>query len=370
MKSKMTPLGGKYTGIYTFKLGTEHRFRVNFSAVIHGKRRWIRRTCKTLPEAVETLTTLKAQHHLGNLPQAQSEKVRLGQMIDLLRAKQKRNRAPEGSLLYLQEIEDFFGRDLLVEALDEHWVSHFSEHLDKQKCKGTRKGLLGNKSKDHRLVMLRQLLNLAKKKGVIRVIPEVRLYRRYGKRDYSLDLPSFCRFAAVMPGPPNPHQAMMWMAFYTGQRKSDLLKMTWSQIKVTGQDWSLLRYRSSKNDRDLAIPIPKELTAALDALVPYRIPNNPWIFPNPRTHRPYTDLRKSLERASKIVGINPPVTLHMIRHLAADCAMMATGDRERTRQYMGWHSTAMVDIYTHGYTRAGDTTSKIAELVKDELEKE
>jgi len=362
-----TPLGGKYKGIYKMQTAEGTRYRVYFSAQIHGRRRFITRTCQTLTEAKDALTTLKAKSQLGNLPPRPADLPRVSDLVATMKAVKRRNRAPEGSFLYLAEIQEFFGPDTPVEKIDEVWVDAFKERLDNQERKGYRSGPLSNRSKDHRLMELRHLLRVANDKGIVKTIPRIRLYGKYGKRKYNVTREDFYRLVKLMPDSPKPHRAILWMAFFTGQRKSDLLRMRWEQIHSDGCSFRLIRYRSSKNSKDLAIPVPDLLQEELEKLVSARQQGNPWLFPNPKTGKPYTDLRSPLLHASTRLGIDPYISLHVIRHMAADGIMEATGDRGLVQAYMGWSSPAMVDVYTHSYNRAGDAAKKYNDLVTEEL---
>ena len=135
------------------------------------------------------------------------------------------------------------------------------------------------------------------------------------------------------------------MCLITGQRKTDLLNMRWDQVYGDGTTYKLIRYRSTKNQKDLSIPVPGILDREIQALSRNRN-GSPWLFQNPDTGLPMTDLKNPLATASRKLGLKP-VTLHMIRHLAADGIMEVTGHRADTQAYMGWSSPNMVDIYTN-----------------------
>ena len=160
------------------------------------------------PKRNRTLAGLKAQYQLGGLPRMRQDKPLLSEMVSIMKAIKRTNRDPKGHFRYLDEIMDFFGADTLVEAIDEIAIDRFRQQLDIQPKRGFHRGLLSNRSKDHRLVELRHLLKVAQEKGMIAHFPRIRLYGNYGKRSITLSRRDFYQLVELMPGPPKPHQAI------------------------------------------------------------------------------------------------------------------------------------------------------------------
>ena len=74
----------------------------------------------------------------------------------------------------------------------------------------------------------------------------------------------------------------------------------------------------------------------------------PWVFPNPRTQKPYTTvaliLRRALERAKITTG---DVTPHTLRHTAISRMIEAGYDDYAIMAISGHSSTRMLARYTH-----------------------
>ena len=335
--SLMKTQGPKYRGIYqkTTEAGT--RFIVQVS-VMHpdGKRQFVRRTCAGLAEALRVREKLVARKTLQALPKRRTDKVTIGHMCNTLRNIKRTGKNWENNRLYLNEIEAYFGPSRPLADIDEGHINGFRDFLDRQPKRGGKSGFLSNRSKDHRLQELRNLFNIAIEKGHLERAPRIRLFYGYGRRHYTLNLEAFGQLLAHMPGPPKPHRAILLMGLYTGQRASDLLRMRREQVDES------ISFRSSKTGGLFRIRTPEAVAAALGELPTV----GEWLFPNPKTREPYYDLRKPLTTASRSAGIDR-VTLHMIRHLAADEIAMITGNAMFVQKYIGWYSQSMVDNYTH-----------------------
>ena len=73
-----------------------------------------------------------------------------------------------------------------------------------------------------------------------------------------------------------------------------------------------------------------------------------WVFPNPRTGRPYTTVLKSLKRALERADIaTHDVTLHTLRHTALSRMLDQGYDDYTVMAISGHSSTRMLARYAH-----------------------
>lgn len=342
-KSRGTALGGKYSGIYEKTLATgEKRYLVRVSFRDQkGKRQNRSETVDSLQAALKLKKKATAKVVTGQLSQEAINVPTLGEMITIMTALKHDNRHTADNLRYLQELEDYFGRNTKLDRITEVKIRAYKDFLDRKPKRGRHKGLLSNRSKDHRLIELRHLLKVAHQKGRLKYVPLIRLYGRYGSRHFELDLEKFSALVEALPSAPRPHKAIILLGWVTGMRKSDLLTFKWEQYR-NGQ----LHFQSSKTaKRGFVVSCPEPLAVEISRLEPTR--QNAFMFVNPKTGKPYTDLKKPLETASRKVGLEKPVTLHMLRHLAGNEVAQITGNEMLTQRYIGWSSAKMVREYTH-----------------------
>ena len=73
-----------------------------------------------------------------------------------------------------------------------------------------------------------------------------------------------------------------------------------------------------------------------------------WVFPNPRTRKPYTSVLKTFKSALKRAQIGPgDVTLHTLRHTALSRMIDAGYDDYTVMAISGHSSTRMLARYAH-----------------------
>ena len=361
MSNRGIALKGKDVGIYVKVLKTgEKRYMVRITFIRKDGSEGCRtQTVSALREARKLRDLGKAKRTTGVLKETGGKKnTSLGEMVSLLRELKRDNRNWKDHERYLNELLAFFGENLPISSIDEARINRYKNHLDLQECGGVHSGVLSNQSKDHRLKELRSLLNIAHDRKLLERVPVFRLYRNYGEREYNLDLDVFHRLLGEMPEAPKPHRAILLMGLVTGMRKGDLLSFPWRQY-----DKGRIRFRSSKTQKkDFTVSAPKQLQEEMSRLWNYQYEMNilgEFAFLNPQTKKPYTDLSKSLERASRVIGLKRSVTLHMFRHLAGDQIAQVTGNEMFTQQYIGWSSPEMVRRYTHIQTWTHDVSQQL-----------
>jgi integrase len=156
---------------------------------------------------------------------------------------------------------------------------------------------------------------------------------------------------------------MLLMALNTGQRRGDLTKMTWSQVRDDH-----VVYRSSKTRKQgIIAPLMPVTKAALEEL--RGCFDSPFIFVNPRSGKPIFDIRVALSSACERAGVER-FSMHHLRHLATTVLLEATnGDRDLVKRVIGWSSMAMVDRYGHIGHRAIPAFENINEIVVNRWKK-
>lgn len=341
----------------------------------NGKRQRIRKTCRNLSEARQIRHEQRALNDLRRWDCKPRQTVTVNQIITLaleekVRSYHRRNPTLEKDAKpssyadmenRLVVVGNFFGGKTPIEKINEPWIDRFTDHLRRLPNQRRNKTSLSNQSIDHHLAELRYILRLAHRQEFISRMPHIPFLRNYGEREFDLDMDTFIQVVNELPEPPKPHRALMLMALNTGQRRSDLMGMTWDQVKETH-----VVYRSSKTGRrGIKAPLLGVTKTALNALRPSA--RNEHIFINPKTGRPLTDARKSLTNACKKLGV-PRFTLHHLRHLATTVLLEYTnGDRDLVKRIIGWSSMEMIDRYGHIGHRAIPAYREINQALQGRL---
>ena len=134
-------------------------------------------------------------------------------------------------------------------------------------------------------------------------------------------------------------QAIVAFALITSARMGEMLSLRWSQI-----DGDAITFFRTKNDKARRIPLGSTLAELLNEQPRKSV----WVFPNPRTRRPYTTVLKSFKRALERAEIAPvEVTLHTLRHTALSRMIDQGYDDYTVMAISGHSSTRMLARHAH-----------------------
>lgn len=97
-----------------------------------------------------------------------------------------------------------------------------------------------------------------------------------------------------------------------GRRKTEALRLRWEDIDISGGVY-VVRSHSSKVRQDMAFPLPKEVSDALQEIGPK--PSG-YCFINPVTGRPYTNIQRHIEQVRAACGWRG-FMFHSMRNLLA-----------------------------------------------------
>lgn len=146
----------------------------------------------------------------------------------------------------------------------------------------------------------------------------------------------------AMAGLPEPLRRVVVLAYYTGQRRGDLIRMTWAAY-----DGVRIRLRQEKTATVLAVPVHAELRAELETWKPGRgvavtilttDQGRPW-QPQHVSHM----LPAALD---KLGGFRPKLNVHGLRKLAATRLAEAGCTAHEIAAITGHRSLGMIAHYT------------------------
>jgi integrase len=134
---------------------------------------------------------------------------------------------------------------------------------------------------------------------------------------------------------------IVFLALFTGLRKSEILTLTWKQVDLqTG----FIRLQKTKAGKPRNVPISEPVRELLTSL-PRNLKGN-FLFTGRHNKGPRTTISNEFPRACKRAGLND-VRFHDLRHtFASNCAMSGATEHE-LMTLLGHSSTRMVRRYTH-----------------------
>lgn len=105
--------------------------------------------------------------------------------------------------------------------------------------------------------------------------------------------------------------AIVSLLLYTGARKSELLQAKWGHVDLDKRSWLI---PDSKTGKARRVPLSAPAIGVVEGLV--RIPNCPWLLPNPETRKPYNSIKRAWDTARTDAKL-PGLRIHDLRHSAA-----------------------------------------------------
>ena len=138
-------------------------------------------------------------------------------------------------------------------------------------------------------------------------------------------------------------KAIALLAIYTGMRKREILDLEKGWVNLKDM---YLKLPDTKNGEKREVVLTEFLTNALDEVIRKTSNKTPYVFPSPRTGKPYTDVRKSFKTAMKKAGFDH-YKFHWLRHSFCSRMKEAGVDDKTIMEEGGWKTRSMVDRYSH-----------------------
>lgn len=141
------------------------------------------------------------------------------------------------------------------------------------------------------------------------------------------------------------HRSMLALIYACGLRRSELLKLTLSDVQSSR---NILLIRQSKGKKDRIVPIGDKLIQQLREYYLYYRPKY-WLFEGQLKGEPYSakSLQNVLKNSVSKAGIKKTVTLHWLRHSYATHLLEGGTDLRYIQELLGHSSSRTTEIYTH-----------------------
>ncbi len=142
------------------------------------------------------------------------------------------------------------------------------------------------------------------------------------------------------------NRAIVTTALNTGMRKREILDLTKENIDFNNR---MIHVTITKNWEMRDIPMNELLTKVLKEVIEGSSADNPYVFANPVTGLPLTDIKTSFGRARKKVGLSG-FRFHDLRHTWCSRMCELGVDEATIMQIGGWKTRSMIDRYAHPST--------------------
>lgn len=201
-------------------------------------------------------------------------------------------------------------------------------------------------SANRQLVLIRYIFNLAirwETPGITKnPSAGVRPFDDPSKKERFLSVEEAKRlYEAVKQNPNRMLRYIVPMLILTGARKREALDAQWRDFDIERRDW---RVPMSKSGRPRHIPLSEGVIQLLQT-VP-RFPDCPFVFPNPKTLKPYESIFNSWNTARKLAGLTD-VRIHDLRHSFASFLVNNGRSLYEVQRILGHTQIKTTQRYAH-----------------------
>ena len=131
------------------------------------------------------------------------------------------------------------------------------------------------------------------------------------------------------------------MLILTGARKMEVINARWEDFDLDRRQW---RIPITKAGRPRYVPLSSGVLHLL-ANVPHK-EGNPWVFPNPKTGKPYISIFNSWNAARIAAGL-ADVRIHDLRHSFASFLVNAGRSLYEVQRILGHTQIKTTQRYAH-----------------------
>jgi len=197
------------------------------------------------------------------------------------------------------------------------------------------------------IILCRYLFNLAMKKWKIKNVSSnpalaVDLYSENNKRERYLKDDEALRLFEALEASPNPLLPyIVAMLLLTGARKREVLNARWSDLDLAQNLW---RIEFNKSGKTRHVPLSQGALSLLTKLP--RQEGNDYLFPSPKTGKPFVSIFHSWDTARRKAGLQD-VRIHDLRHSFASYVINAGHSLYEVQKLLGHTQVKTTQRYAH-----------------------
>ncbi len=196
------------------------------------------------------------------------------------------------------------------------------------------------------IILLRYMFNLAIRWEIAGLTKNptsgIPLLEELNKKERFLSKEETERLYGVLKGSDNALlQYIIPMLILTGARKMEVLTARWEDLDIQKRQW---RIPITKAGRPRYVPLSSGVIHLLSN-VPHKV-GNPWVFPNPKTGKPYVSIFNSWNAARIAAGL-ADVRCHDLRHSFASFLVNAGRSLYEVQRILGHTQIKTTQRYAH-----------------------
>lgn len=153
---------------------------------------------------------------------------------------------------------------------------------------------------------------------------------------------------------------LVTLAIGTGMRRGDQLNLRWEKVDFQR---NVIYVPNSKTGKDYGVPMNADVR---DTLLQLRSHTNrsDYVFMNPKTNKPYADLKKAFGTACRLAGIRD-LHWHDLRHTFGTRLAEAGCSEATIAELMGHSDPKTTRRYTHATDRAKRAAVEAVRVLRD-----
>jgi len=244
-------------------------------------------------------------------------------MNKYVRTSEANNKSVKESKLYSKYLKLYFGENRDIESIKPSDIEEYKLYMiSSGRSNATVNRYLAALKRAYNIMIKDELINYNPVCKVDMLVEDNKRNRYLSKQEWEL------LYNELSP----INKKIVMVALLTGLRKQNVLKLRWEQI-----DWNLRTIELSKSENKGKKSIKIPITDTLYELLKNSNPKSEgYVFINPNTNKPYTDIKKGFTEAVKRAGIKD-FKFHDIRRTVGTW-LLVNGVDIRTIQNILAHS--------------------------------
>ena len=291
-----------------------------------------------------------AQQQNGVIPR-EEKNIPFSKLYDLYDSYAKNNKKSYKNDIYsLKVIMNYFGNTKIVQRITPNHIEDFKKYLreERQLKNSTINRYLEILSKmfnlgiDNEIIKNNPLIKISKlrednyKIRFLTVKEEQRLFAEIEKEYEVLD--RYTRKKKII----QPYlflKPIVITALHTGMRRGEILNLKWSNLDF---QYSFIELLDTKSGKARKIPISSTLNNVLSSIDKL----SEYVFINPKTNKPYTDIKKSFHKVLDKANIKN-FRFHDLRHTVATRLVEKGIDLTVVQELLGHSKLTTTQRYAH-----------------------
>lgn len=242
-----------------------------------------------------------------------------------------------------EHLKAFFGAETPAESITEAAIARYAAARRKQ---GRKLSTINRE-----LAVLRRALRLAKKRHLLKELPDIDRFPEHNVRQVFFDSDVY---EAILEHLPDDLQDVVRFAYLTGWRRGQILKLEWSDVH---HDVIRLSGTTVKHKDTQVLSLTGELAEIIERRRRVRHPDAPWVFH--REGQPIRDFRGAWKQALEKAGVEN-YHFHDLRRTATRNMALAGVPEKHIMQVTGHKTRHMMDRYNITVER--DTHNTLAQM--------